>query len=56
MARRPDPSVETAGADEQPACPYCGSENTVREHPKGPALCRSFYFCNDCQEPFERFG
>ncbi|GAB3420076.1 hypothetical protein GCM10027435_22300 [Haloparvum alkalitolerans] len=55
-----DPSV-TAGdagdADEEPAvCPYCGSDETHREHPKGPGLCRSMHFCENCEEPFERFG
>jgi transposase-like protein len=54
--RRRDPSVETSGDDERPACPYCESTNTEREHPKGPSLCRSLFVCHDCGEPFERFG
>lgn len=54
--RRPDPSVETPDTEEPVACPYCGSTATEREHPKGPSLCRSIYFCPECQEPFERFG
>lgn len=50
--RRPDPSVDVA--DDGPAeCPYCGSEDTTREHPKGPSLCRSIHYCNSCQESFE---
>ncbi|MFW6376796.1 MAG: hypothetical protein ACOC0F_02370, partial [archaeon] len=40
MIRRPDPSVETSGAEESAECPYCGSTDTEREHPKGPSLCR----------------
>lgn len=52
-----DPSTTTTGDDEGPAeCPYCGSEDTEREHPKGPGLCRSMHYCNSCEQPFERFG
>lgn len=54
MRNRPDPSADTAG--ETARCPYCGSENTEQEHPKGPSLCRSMHYCHDCQEPFEAFG
>ena len=50
-----DPSV-TTGGDESATCPYCGSTDTVRDHPKGPSLCRSMHYCNDCDQPFERFG
>jgi len=56
MTRRPDPSVETSGAEESAECPYCGSTDTEREHPKGPSLCRSMHYCNECRQPFERFG
>ena len=54
---RDDPSTTVgtaAGATAE--CPYCGSENTVRDHPKGPGLCRSMHYCEDCQQPFEKFG
>lgn len=52
MRGRPDPS--TLGGDDGPTtCPYCGGEDTVRDHRKGPSLCRSIHFCRDCQEPFE---
>lgn len=53
---KPDPSVDTTEDDEDVACPYCDSIETDREHPKGPSLCRSMYFCRACQQPFERFG
>jgi hypothetical protein len=50
-----DPSVDTE--EDGPAeCPYCGGSNTEREHPKGPSLCRSIHYCNDCEEPFEAMG
>lgn len=54
--RRLDPSVTTEGAESTtPAeCPYCGSTETEREHPKGPSLCRSMHFCHGCEQPFER--
>ncbi|MDL5360986.1 1,2-phenylacetyl-CoA epoxidase subunit PaaE [Halalkalicoccus sp. NIPERK01] len=54
--RRPDPSVTTGEADESNPveCPYCGSTETEREHPKGPSLCRSMHFCHGCGQPFER--
>ncbi len=54
--RDPDPSVDTSGKHEQVECPYCGSTDTEREHPKGPSLCRSMHFCHDCEQPFERFS
>ena len=50
-----DPSVETSGGTDGAECPYCGSTDTVRDHPKGPSLCRSMYYCNDCGSPFEKF-
>lgn len=57
MRRRPDPSTEVEdGEDDAAECPYCGSTDTEREHPKGPSLCRSIHYCNDCGEPFEAFG
>jgi hypothetical protein len=49
-----DPSTETTDDGEPAVCPYCESENTVREHPKGPSSCRSIHLRRDCLEPFER--
>lgn len=37
------------------ACPYCGSTNTSMKNPFGSTLCRAIYYCNHCQQPFERF-
>lgn len=54
--RRRDPSVETSGAEAAATCPYCGSDDTEREHPKGPSLCRSMHYCNGCNQPFEAMG
>ncbi len=36
-------------------CPHCKSEDTTMENPFGPTLCRMIYYCNSCQQPFERF-
>lgn len=52
---RPDPSVEAGGAAAVATCPYCGSDDTDREHPKGPSLCRSIHYCHSCDQPFELF-
>jgi len=38
-----------------PACPFCGSRDTVRESAFGPTLCRSTHYCNACRNPFEAF-
>jgi transposase-like protein len=56
MPRRSlDPSVDTTGKHDRAECPYCGSNETEREHPKGPSLCRSMHYCHDCEQPFEKF-
>ncbi len=36
-------------------CPYCNSDDTTLENPFGPTLCRAIYYCNACQQPFEKF-
>jgi ring-1,2-phenylacetyl-CoA epoxidase subunit PaaD len=36
-------------------CPYCDSTNTTTKNEFGPTLCRAIYFCNNCNQPFERF-
>jgi ring-1,2-phenylacetyl-CoA epoxidase subunit PaaD len=36
-------------------CPFCKSVDTTMENPFGPTLCRMIYYCNSCQQPFERF-
>jgi ring-1,2-phenylacetyl-CoA epoxidase subunit PaaD len=38
-----------------PACPFCGSRDTVRESAFGPTLCRSTHYCRSCRNPFESF-
>jgi ring-1,2-phenylacetyl-CoA epoxidase subunit PaaD len=41
--------------DEPVPCPYCGSDQTVAKNDFGSTLCRAIYYCNHCQQPFERF-
>jgi ring-1,2-phenylacetyl-CoA epoxidase subunit PaaD len=37
------------------ACPYCDSKDTSLKNSFGPTLCRTIYYCNNCQQPFEQF-
>lgn len=36
-------------------CPRCGSTNTVLKNAFGPTLCKSIWYCHDCQDGFEQF-
>ena len=40
--------------DEVAACPHCASTNTSLKNSFGPTLCRAIYYCNNCQQPFEK--
>lgn len=37
------------------ACPYCASANTELRSAFGSTACKSFYYCNECLQPFEKF-
>jgi ring-1,2-phenylacetyl-CoA epoxidase subunit PaaD len=41
--------------DQPVLCPYCSSDDTIEKNDFGPTLCRAIYYCNHCQQPFERF-
>ena len=44
------------GRPEDPRpCPYCGSDDTIRDSEFGPTPCRDVRFCETCQQPFEAF-
>ena len=46
----------TVAADPFPRpCPYCGSDDTVRDAPFGPTPCRDVRYCRACDQPFEAF-
>lgn len=36
-------------------CPYCGSDDTVRDSAFGPTPCRDLRYCTACNQPFEAF-
>lgn len=39
----------------KPACPFCGSTDTVEESAFGPTLCRTIRYCTACRNPYEGF-
>ncbi len=58
-AQRPEgrptlPLAMTETSDPRP-CPYCASDDTVRDAPFGPTPCRDVRFCRACDQPFEAF-
>ncbi|MCX7736889.1 MAG: phenylacetate-CoA oxygenase subunit PaaJ [Candidatus Kapabacteria bacterium] len=36
-------------------CPFCDSSNTDLKSFFGSTACKSLYYCNNCQQPFEHF-
>ena len=36
-------------------CPYCDSFETVLQSEFGSTACKSLYYCNGCEQPFEHF-
>lgn len=41
--------------DENIKCPFCESETTELRSWFGSTACKSLYFCNSCNQPFEHF-
>lgn len=37
------------------SCPFCDSGNTQLRSFFGSTACKSLYYCNNCQQPFEHF-
>ncbi len=37
------------------ACPFCASKKTERRSDFGSTPCKTFYFCRECEQPFEYF-
>ncbi|HSK21721.1 MAG TPA: hypothetical protein VK906_01025, partial [Egicoccus sp.] len=52
---RPTLPLAIGPASDPRPCPYCGSDETVRESNFGPTPCRDLRFCDGCQQPFEAF-
>lgn len=42
-------------ADEEVACPRCGSMHTTRVSEFGSTACKALWRCEDCREPFDYF-
>lgn len=56
LAPPPRHSGDIETAFNQPAeCPYCRSTETELKNDFGSTLCRAIYYCNSCNQPFERF-
>jgi ring-1,2-phenylacetyl-CoA epoxidase subunit PaaD len=36
-------------------CPFCGSDKTEMKSYFGSTACKSLYYCQTCQQPFEHF-
>lgn len=36
-------------------CPYCDAMDTVLQSEFGSTACKSQYYCNECEQPFEHF-
>ncbi len=36
-------------------CPRCGGNRTVLKNAFGPTLCKSVWYCHNCQDAFEQF-
>ncbi len=47
-----DPDGDPADAV---ACPYCDGTAVEEDSPFGPTPCRASWYCNSCDQPFERF-
>lgn len=50
----PTAATSESLADGNPSCPFCGSEEVVRELAFGSALSKSQYCCSACDTVFER--
>lgn len=49
------PVLRSAGSDQSPTCPHCGSNHTALISQFGSTLCKALYRCQQCREPFEYF-
>ena len=41
--------------NETVTCPFCESSETELRSAFGSTACKSYYYCNDCKQPFEHF-
>lgn len=47
--------IAPPGGGAQPACPWCGSMQTVMDNAFGSTQCRTLHYCRGCRQPFEGF-
>lgn len=47
--------VPFSNANKEVACPFCDSADTKLTSEFGSTACKSLYYCNNCQQPFEHF-
>jgi ring-1,2-phenylacetyl-CoA epoxidase subunit PaaD len=52
---RASSSIRALFADEEVACPRCGSAHTSRLSEFGSTACKAQWRCNACHEPFDYF-
>jgi ring-1,2-phenylacetyl-CoA epoxidase subunit PaaD len=43
------------GSQKVVPCPYCDSLDTKLQSEFGSTACKSLYYCNECEQPFEYF-
>jgi len=48
-------TIDPFAAEEQVACPHCGSADTRLVSQFGSTACKALYQCNSCHEPFDYF-
>jgi ring-1,2-phenylacetyl-CoA epoxidase subunit PaaD len=44
-----------SNANKKVVCPFCDSPQTKLTSEFGSTACKSLYYCNNCQQPFEHF-
>ena len=44
-----------SNANKKVPCPFCDSAQTELTSEFGSTACKSLYYCNNCQQPFEHF-
>jgi ring-1,2-phenylacetyl-CoA epoxidase subunit PaaD len=50
-----EPLIMLYRAPREVVCPYCGSSDTEERSEFGSTACKSINYCNNCQQPFDRF-
>lgn len=51
----PEPLVTLRRAHRVVECPFCSSANTEERSEFGSTACKAIHYCNNCNQPFDRF-